>query len=369
MFLLDKALGFPSQAFSSIHVAGTNGKGSVSTKIARSLQAAGKKVGLYTSPHLSSFCERIEINRLFISEKKAEQLLEKIFTLADSLAIRPTFFETLTLLAFLYFAEEQVDYAALEVGMGGRLDATNIVTPILSVITSIDFDHTQYLGSTLEAIAFEKAGIIKSSVPIVLGPKVKPLSIFEQVSKERQAPLHVLSQTFSHYEEENRAIASFALQRLPIPIAAKAIEETPSCRFELFEREIPIILDVGHNPAAFRALFSRVQEKYPKKPIHALVAISSDKEISATLKELLKFTKKVTFSEADHPRALKMEELKKALEEAHQTIHFEPNLMEAFSFARHRAFQDKAILVACGTFFMMDPLLSTLKEGKEPACD
>lgn len=145
MVTLDHALGSPSTSFAKVHVAGTNGKGSVSTKIARVLQASGKKVGLYTSPHIHTFHERIEIDGITICDEEAERLLNRIFLAADRENLKPTFFEIMTLLAFLFFAERKVEIAVLEVGLGGRLDATNIVTPLLSVITSIDFDHEHFI--------------------------------------------------------------------------------------------------------------------------------------------------------------------------------------------------------------------------------
>ena len=164
---LDKHFGHPHQNFRTIHVAGTNGKGSCSHTLAAILQSAGYKVGLYTSPHLVDFRERIRINGECISEKYVVEFVEQERPFFEPL--HPSFFELTTALAFKYFAEEKIDIAVIEVGLGGRLDCTNIITPVVSVITNISFDHTQFLGDTLSKIAGEKAGIIKPGVPVVIG--------------------------------------------------------------------------------------------------------------------------------------------------------------------------------------------------------
>lgn len=182
------ALGNPERCFKSIHVAGTNGKGSVSHFLASILQEAGYKVGLYTSPHLVDFRERIRINGEMISQQAVVDFVERNQQMFSNLSL--SFFEMTVGMAFDYFAREHVDIAVVEVGMGGRLDSTNVITPLLSVITNIGLDHTQFLGDTLEKIAFEKAGIIKQGIPVVIGetqPETKP--VFEHVAAERHAPI------------------------------------------------------------------------------------------------------------------------------------------------------------------------------------
>lgn len=173
---LDRHFGHPHQAFKTIHIAGTNGKGSCSHTIAAILQAAGYKVGLYTSPHLVDFRERIRVNGQPISEQRVVDFLAKERSFFEPL--HPSFFELTTALAFLYFKEQHVDVAVVEVGLGGRLDCTNIISPELSIITNISFDHTQFLGNTLAKIAGEKAGIIKPQTPVVIGedvPETRPV--------------------------------------------------------------------------------------------------------------------------------------------------------------------------------------------------
>ncbi len=190
------ALGNPQNSFLSIHVAGTNGKGSVSAMLAEILREHGLKTGLYTSPHLVRVEERIRVNGRCISSKRFRELLTRLKSVIDGLmaekklVYHPTYFEVMTALAFLEFAERQVDVAVLEVGMGGRFDATNIVRPLVSVITTIAMDHQQHLGSTLRQIAFEKAGVIKPAVPVVCGVKSgEALREIRRVARERNAPL------------------------------------------------------------------------------------------------------------------------------------------------------------------------------------
>ncbi len=186
--VLDEHFGHPHQSYRTIHVAGTNGKGSCSHTLAAILQAAGYKVGLYTSPHLVDFRERIKVNGKMISQQRVIDFVEEHRAFFEPL--HPSFFELTTALAFLYFKEQKVDVAVIEVGLGGRLDCTNIITPVLSVITNISFDHTQFLGDTLAKIAGEKAGIIKKAVPVVIGETQEETApVFLKKAEEKGAPL------------------------------------------------------------------------------------------------------------------------------------------------------------------------------------
>ena len=185
---LDEHLGHPHRLFKTIHVAGTNGKGSCAHTIAAILQQQGYRVGLYTSPHLVDFRERIRVNGQMISEQRVVDFVEKERGFFEPL--HPSFFELTTALAFLYFAEQKVDIAVVEVGLGGRLDCTNIITPLLCIITNISYDHTQFLGNTLAKIAGEKAGIIKPGVPVVIGESIaETRPVFESKAKEMLAPI------------------------------------------------------------------------------------------------------------------------------------------------------------------------------------
>ena len=201
---LDEHFGHPHRKFRTIHIAGTNGKGSCSHTIASILQEAGYKVGLYTSPHLVDFRERIKVNNVCISEKEVVEFVESERDFFEPL--HPSFFELTTAMAFQYFEKEHVDIAVIEVGLGGRLDCTNIITPILSIITNISFDHTQFLGDTLEKIAAEKAGIMKRGIPVVIGEyNDETKSVFEVRAKELDAPI-----TFA--QDSNRIMSSEAIE-------------------------------------------------------------------------------------------------------------------------------------------------------------
>ncbi len=201
-YLLDEHFGHPHRKFKSIHIAGTNGKGSCSHTLAAILQNDGYKVGLYTSPHIMDFRERIKINGECISKEYVIEFVNQEKSLFEK--IHPSFFEVTTALAFKYFAEQHVDYAIIEVGLGGRLDCTNIITPILSIITNISFDHTNFLGNTLEKIAKEKAGIIKPNIPVIIGEttnETKP--VFKSCAESMNAEII--------YADENDEIISFTM--------------------------------------------------------------------------------------------------------------------------------------------------------------
>jgi dihydrofolate synthase/folylpolyglutamate synthase len=344
MLLLNQKFHKPSQSFLSFHVAGTNGKGSVTTKIAHSLMYEGIKVGLYTSPHLSSFQERIQVNGKKITIEDAERILSKILSEAEEMSIKPTFFEFLTMLAFLYFQEQHVEISVLEVGMGGRLDATNIVTPLLSIITSIGWDHTKYLGNTLEQIAFEKAGIIKSTVPVLVGPKAANFSLFKEKALQLGCPYFEILESFDHYENENRAIASRALDIVELKHSKRGLEVTPSCRFEYFYCNVPIVLDVGHNPDALEALFRRYYQEISKEKPVILMAMSSDKEVEASLEICAEGLQKICE--------------RKYLLQADAIIDIE----DAFKCSLKWATRYHRPLLVCGTFFIMDSIVSLIKE-------
>ncbi len=357
----DRALKGVSRAFSSIHIAGTNGKGSVATKIASCLQIEGKKVGLFTSPHLVSYHERISINGRSIPKKTAKELLEKII---KTIEIQPTYFELLTLLALCYFAEKKVDVAVLEVGMGGRLDTTNIVTPLISVVTSIARDHVQYLGTTLEAIAFEKGGIIKPKIPVVLGPEVQPLFVFEKIAKENESPLFQVKGPFVHFEEENRAIAFEVLSHLPYPLKKKAalqgLKAVPSCRFEIVQNKNPmVILDVAHNRAALKRLFERLASTFKGKLVCVLASFSEGKEIESSLEVLTSLAAEVHITKDYHPRAFEIEKFA-----ASTLFPVDPDLPRAFKTAYEKALHQEQILLVTGTFFIMEEIRICLYQSQ-----
>lgn len=361
---LDFLLGSPSKAFPSIHVAGTNGKGSVCWKIASALELAGYRVGLYTSPHISSFCERIRINRRPISEQEVEEILPPLIEIAEQAAIPATFFELTTLLAFHYFAQKCVDVAVIEVGLGGRLDATNIITPILSAITSISFDHCDTLGSTLESIAKEKGGIIKESIPVVAGPRV-PREVVRAIAKEKNSRFIGLTGMFTTYDDENRAIARSCLQELrgAFDLTAThiehALEVRPPCRMESRVcEEVKVIFDVAHNPDGLQALFQWVAHRHPDIPLEVVLGLSSNKEIALCLAIVQKYAQHIHLVAANCERAADPKVLAAGLREESRSIYDAVSL--GIKGAMARAKRGGHLLIICGTFFIMSEALSAL---------
>ncbi len=364
---LASELGNPHESFLSVHVAGTNGKGSTSAIISSILQHAGLKAGLFTSPHLVSFTERIRINGEEIAEHEVIQLAGEIRETASCLrGFSPTFFEVITAMAFLYFARKNVDIAVMETGMGGRLDATNIVTPEVSVITSIGFDHKEFLGSTLREIAGEKAGIIKKGVPVVASfqePEVR--EVIEKQAAEKSAEVFFFGRDFSatlkrddiseicfdykksglpairdlvlplagEHQMENASVAVKSAELLngsPIPKvsvpAAAACHPaliTPDCireglrnvrwpgRLECINEDPAIFVDGAHNPAAAavlaKVLKRNVPEKYKK--IIIILGVMNDKDIKGLMEPLLPLASELICTSAACGRAAPPEKL------------------------------------------------------------
>ncbi len=363
-FRLDECLGFPSRDFPAVHVAGTNGKGSVCTKIAKSLSLSGYKVGLYTSPHISSFRERIQITDLLIPEKTVAELLEHLFEICRKEQISATFFELVTALAFKYFSDQKVDIAVLETGLGGRLDATNIVTPLLSIITSISLDHTEILGASLEQISKEKAGIIKPKIPVIVGTNARNNIIKAVADQNDSSLLEVVSNTV-FYDEENSAIALAALKKLKekLTISEEAISKgiltRPPCRMECFllSSTKKLILDVGHNPDGLEKLFHSLKNLYPKESFRLIAGLSKSKDIISCLKVLMDNACAIHLVEAKNGRGASKEILKKEL----LTLGFKKELIyceETIEVTLDQAIKKNAgsakeTLVVCGSFFIM----------------
>jgi dihydrofolate synthase/folylpolyglutamate synthase len=292
----------PQKSFKSIHIAGTNGKGSTSLKIAKGLKNKGYKVGLYTSPHLSTFRERIQVDFTLIEEEVSKDILDDIFLKCPSL----TFFEVITLLAFIYFKNNKVDFAVIEAGLGGRLDATNVIEPLLSVITSIAFDHMDYLGNTLDEIAFEKGGIIKSHVPVVLGVKAQKFQNLIHIANQENAPIILASHTDSiFYDDENSMTAKAALKVFGIEDDS-ALQHRPKCRFE---KVGSLILDVAHNPDGLLRTFQYFKFKYPDKKIIAALGMSEDKDYKKALEVSKDFVDEIYFIKGSSLKSLNPEHL------------------------------------------------------------
>lgn len=330
-------LGHPDKTFRSIHIAGTNGKGSVSTKIASNL----KSCGLFTSPHIASFRERIKIDGEMISEEEVALLLPQLFDLMPL-----TFFEITTLLAFLHF-RNRVQWGVIETGLGGRLDATNIIKPELSIITSISLEHTEILGNTIDAIGYEKGGIIKEGVPLIVGPRTPPL--LKEMADYKKSPYFRIDGNFRNYDEENSAIAKAALEFLKVP--TKHVTVRPRCRFEIHGNTV---LDVAHNPDGMKELIKMLQLNFPNQKYHFVLAFSKTKDVESCLNILKPHAKSFRFTEADNGRSMKAHELSAFIEGS-----------EAFSNVKEAMYPKEGITVVAGTFFIMRDALIHLGQKIE----
>ena len=329
---LDRIFQHPHRRFRTIHVAGTNGKGSCSHLMAAVLQKSGYKVGLYTSPHLKDFRERIRINGEMISEEAVCEFVELAKPLIAEL--RPSFFEITTAMAFRYFAEQEVDVAVIEVGLGGRLDCTNIITPEISIITNISIDHTDLLGATLPEIAREKAGVIKAGVPAVIGERQGEVAqVFVDKAEEVGAPLYFASDEMAdaelpncemkgYYQDKNRRTVLTAIRELrnsgKFDISDEAIVEgfAGVCRltgimgrWQMLAENPRVICDTGHNEAGIQFVVNQLlHEKYTN--LRIIIGMVSDKKIDKVL-ALLPKNAIYYFTKAQMPRALNEIELQK----------------------------------------------------------
>ncbi len=359
---LDQRLGHPASLYPTIHIAGSNGKGSVATKIAKALELSNYRVGLYTSPHLFSFRERIAVNSTFISEEDVVEILTKLFAIEDTSKL--TFFELTTFLAFEYFRKAAVDVAVIETGLGGRLDATNVIQPILSVITSISCEHTSTLGSEIEQIAAQKAGIIKENIPVILGPKARFQSIYDR-AKQMNSPVFVSKKISHFFDEENNGIAQLTLNHLdsyfdiqPVAIL-DALLVRPPCRFE---RIGDVIFDVAHNPEAIFCLLQALHSFFPNGKFRFLVGFSKDKEYDRCLELIADVATHIHLVQADSPRAATIEEMKAALtNEDPRLLSSSPSLAQAVTEAQSEAHCRGELLVISGSFYIMAEAKNTLQ--------
>ena len=343
-------LGNPQETYPTIHVAGTKGKGSTSALMASALTAAGYKTGLYTSPHLQDYAERIQVDGQPISHAQLVELVEEIEPAVARIP-KLTTFEITTALGFLYFARQKADVAVIEVGLGGRLDATNILTPRVSVITSLSYDHMAVLGSTLALIAGEKAGIIKPGIPVVSTPQPdEALAVLEQISAERNAPLtlvgrDVLFKPLEHslegqtlavldpksvilripllgmHQVVNAVTAYTALRASGLSLSEQSVRKGFAevhwpCRFEVVRREPPVVLDSAHNADSARHLRQTLDDYFPGRPVVWVFSILEDKDAAGMLAELRPRLTQVIATQTDHPRVLEAQKIVSLVEPA-----------------------------------------------------
>ncbi|HMH21571.1 MAG TPA: folylpolyglutamate synthase/dihydrofolate synthase family protein [Puia sp.] len=386
-------IGNPQDKFKSVHVAGTNGKGSTSHMLASIFQAAGYKTGLYTSPHLKDFRERIRVNGEMIDKDFVTRFVERIRPLSEE--IDPSFFEVTVAMAFEYFVEEQVDIAIVEVGLGGRLDSTNIITPELSVITNIGFDHMAMLGDTLELIAAEKGGIIKKGTPVVVGehhPSTSP--VFERLAEEKAAPLSYADRKrfVAEWKSEQHALVAevttpplnekdyyqldlpgiyqiknlltvleavhqlngkgWKLDNRHVHQALKQVRKLTGLhgRWEIIHEHPSIILDVAHNEDGIRQLVRQI-ELTDHEELRIVFGMVKDKETDKVL-TLLPRQAIYYFTRAQIPRAMPEEQLAELAKEKGLTGQHYPTVMDALKAAKAHA-HVRDLVIVCGSVFVV----------------
>ena len=385
-------LGNPQNQFKSVHVAGTNGKGSTSHAICSVLMEAGYKVGLYTSPHLKSFTERIKVNGVEIPENEVVHFVAENKAFLEGL--KPSFFEMTVGMAFWYFAKEQVDIAVVEVGMGGRLDSTNVISPEVSVITNIGYDHMQFLGDTLEKIAAEKAGIIKPNTPVVISQRQSETSpIFEKIANEKEAPLFFAEDFYSiskksvhdyaiyevedsdksfyieidlkgNYQQKNLAgvLKTIALlQKLGYQITQSHLNDG-LCqivkntglkgRWQVLGKKPWVICDTGHNEDGIKYIIDQINE-YTFNQLYMVIGMVNDKEVGKVL-DLLPKDAKYIFCQANIPRAMEAEIL--GLEAAAKGLEgiIIKDVNKAISRAKKDASANDLIFIGGSTFVVAE---------------
>lgn len=385
--MLDEHFGHPHTQYKTIHIAGTNGKGSCSHSIASILQEAGYRVGLYTSPHLVDFRERIRVNGECVSEGYVVEFVEKLIShpsakkegsiYLDSLGknIFPSFFELTTALAFKYFADAKVDIAVIEVGLGGRLDCTNIISPILSVITNISFDHTGFLGNTLSRIASEKAGIIKEDTPVVIGEynsETRP--VFEAKAQAMNAPIFFAQDEEIHYDDiafelkgnyqaRNKQTILSAIRHLPLEIdypdikkgLANVCENTSLMgRWQTLKTSPTIICDTGHNVAGWQYLSKQIKEQ-ACDTLRIVFGMVDDKDID-TVMQLLPTNAVYYWTQADNHRAIPSATVQAKAEKHKLTGNSFNSVASAYEAALHDAHSNDFIFIGGSSYVVADLL-------------
>ena len=398
---IDDYYGHPHTAYRTIHVAGTNGKGSVSHTLSSILQSAGYKVGLYTSPHLVDFRERIRVNGQMIPKERVVRFVEEDCPTFEKLS--PSFFELVTGLAFKYFQEEQVDIAVIEVGLGGRLDCTNIITPILSIITNISFDHTQFLGSTLPQIASEKAGIIKEGIPVVIGEtgshedikevftnnalRTNSIILFaDELDEVLRSALDKegrrIYKTRNHGEIEGDLGGNYQEKNLATTLAAVSIlrengielteEDVKSgirnCvsntglmgRWQTLGTSPRIICDTGHNVAGIEYVVSQLRQTIYHH-LYIIIGMVSDKDVSTVL-SLLPHDAHYLFTQASVKRSMPVSEFADKARETGLSGESYPTVSKAFAAARKMAHEDDLIFVGGSSYIVSDLLKEVNKK-------
>jgi len=370
---LSEHLGFPEKKFKSIHVAGTNGKGSTSHMIASVLQEAGNKVGLYTSPHLKDFRERIRINGTLIPEKDVIEFVTNNKAFLEDQGL--SFFEMTVGMAFDYFAKQQVDIAIIEVGLGGRLDSTNIVTPSVSVITNIGFDHTQFLGDKLSEIAYEKAGIIKPGIPVVIGEKqIEIIQVFQDIATKNNTSLFFAEDLIDDDDYATDLLGNY--QNKNVKTAVQTLHLLDKNEFNIFDKEIRIglqnvvkntglkgrwqilnfepkvVCDTAHNEEGLKIVMNQIEnEKFQN--LHIVLGVVNDKNLD---KIVPLFPKNAIyyFCKPDIPRGLEVKKLQENAMKFQLKGEVYLSVSEAYQAALKNATKDDFIFIGGSTFVIAE---------------
>ena len=367
-----KELDFPERKFKSIHVGGTNGKGSTSHMIASILQEAGYKVGLYTSPHLKNFTERIRINGNEVSRSFVVDFIKENKNFLESQNL--SFFEMTVGMAFKYFTEQKVDIAIIEVGLGGRLDSTNIITPEVSVITNIGLDHTQFLGETLPEIAFEKAGIIKENTPVVVGEKQAAVEkVFLEKANALNAEITFASDDANEsfetdllgdYQKYNaktavkaiRSLIGFLIDDNHIKKGLLNVVKNTSLkgRWQIIDSNPKVICDTAHNKEGLSIVMKQLKNEVCKN-LHIVLGVVSDKDLE-TIFPLFPEEAKYYFCQPDIPRAMGVKELKEKAADFNLLGEEFESVNQAYMFVKENASTKDVIYIGGSTFVVAEIL-------------
>ena len=394
---LDSQINHPHRSYRTIHVAGTNGKGSVSHLLAASLRNSNYKVGLYTSPHLTDFCERIRVNGKKISKRYVVNFVERNMSLIQDL--NPSFFDITTMLAFDFFRHKKVDFAVIEVGMGGRFDSTNIINPILSIITNISLDHTQYLGNTLTQIAHEKSGIIKPNIPVIIGEigcNDEVCQVFKDKAKSLQSPVFfaekenvlisskktntgkwvfqsvdfgiITGELQGLVQKQNAQTVLTALRllekmcvKLPPKAVINAFEHVTELtglmgRWETIREDPLIICDTGHNEGAWESLAIQLQQEATRhRTLRLIVGMVNDKEIEPVL-ALMPKNAVYYFTQASVVRAMPARQFAEKAQQYQLQGQYYDTVTKAVKQAVNDSFFQDMIFIGGSTFVVADAL-------------
>ena len=361
-----KKLNNPEKELKAIHIGGTNGKGSVCAILSSILKEVGFKVGMYTSPHLKVINERIQINNRMITNNEFIKYFYKIRLYYSD----QTYFEFLTALALLYFKEKKVDFVVVEVGLGGRLDATNVIKPLVTVITNVDIEHTEYLGDTIEDIAKEKAGIIKYKIPVVTGAKGKALEIIKEVCKKKKSPLYLPKpcekinwplNLKGDYQLENCAVALKVIDvlrevyniRITNGVVRKALKKVKwPGRLEFIDKNV--LVDCAHNPAGALALkkeIIKIRKSYKK--IILIIGILKDKDKKSIVKILTPLADKVIVVRPKSERAASPKELVRFIDVPYKIIY---DVKKALSYAKTIS-TNKDLIIVTGSIYVVGEII------------